>query len=316
MSDAAEKTPRRDWWDKAAIILEPVGGLFTALAVAGLGFFGSQYLNQRSSREAKLSLYTQLLSTREESEAALRKDMFQSIIASFLAGQTQATDTRASLVSQANGLEAQVLNLELLAQNFHETMSLTPLFYHVQREIIASRLPLAEKRAFEDRLTALGREVSREQIAALEDGGARFDVYVALDSLPMQSPGAILKLDGITRRFTVTVDAVDQLKHTLRVNLRVEKLSPPPARGASDELTSSVFEVSPFDAPMIDNLRLSDDQRIAIVLTHFNTAEGSAELAGLYFPASHAGIREKPYYEDILRKLGDTTLTGATSSAP
>ena len=316
MSESAEKPSRRDRWDKAAIILEPVGGLFTALAVAGLGFFGSQYLNQRSSREAKLSLYTQLLSTREESEASLRKDMFQSIIASFLVGQSQATSKNASPASEASALEAQVLNLELLAQNFHETMSLTPLFYHVQREIIASRVSLAEKRDFEERLTALGREVSREQMAALEDGGARFDIYVALDSLPMQSPGAILKLDGITRRFTVTVDAVDKLKHTLRVNLRVEKLAPPVAKGASDELTSSVFEVSPFDAPMIDNLRLSDDQRIAIVITHFNAAEGSAELAGLYFPASHAGIREKPYYEDILRKLGDTTLSGATGSTP
>ena len=316
MSDASDETRRRDRWDKAAIILEPVGGLFTALAVAGLGFFGSQYLNQRSSREAKLSLYTQLLSTREESEAALRKDMFQSIIASFLAGQSPATGKGAPPISEANALEAQVLNLELLAQNFHETMSLTPLFYHVQREIIASKLSLAEKRGFEDRLTALGREVSREQMAALEDGGTRFDVYIALDSLPMQSPGAILKLEGITRRFTVTVDAVDRLKHTLRVNLRVEKLSPPAKQGTSDELTSSVFEVSPFDAPMIDNLRLSDDQRIAIVITHFNAAEGSAELAGLYFPASHAGIREKPYYEDILRKLGDTTLSGATGSTP
>jgi hypothetical protein len=314
MSDSADKTPRRDRWEKAAIILEPVGGLLTALAVAGLGFFGSQFLNQRSTREAKLSLYTQLMSTREESEAALRKDMFQSIITSFLAGQSHATDKGASPISEAEALEAQVLNLELLAQNFHESLSLTPLFYHVQREIIASKLPVAAKREFEGRLTALGREVSRQQMAALEDGGARFDLFVPLDSLPMQFPGQILRLDGITRRFTVSVDSVDRLKGTLRVNLSVEKLAAAGATG--DEMTAAIFEVSPFDAPMIDNLRLSDDQRIAVVLTHFNGADGSAELAGLYFPASHAGIREKPYYEDILRKLGDTALTAGSTSTP
>ncbi len=314
MSDSADKASQRDGWGKAAIILEPVGGLFTALAVAGLGFFGSQYLNQRSTREAKLNLYTQLLSAREESEAALRKDMFQSIITSFLAGQSHATDRGASPVSQAEAMEAQVLNLELLAQNFHESLSLTPLFYHVQREIIGSKLPLAAKREFEGRLTALGREVSRQQMAALEDGGARFDLHVPLDSVPMQFPGEILTLDGITRRFTVTVDSVDRLQGTLRVNLRVEKLAPAGTTG--EAMTASIFEVSPFDAPMIDNLRLSDDQRIAIVLTHFRSGDGSAELAGLFFPASHAGIREKPYYEDILRKLGDTALTTGSTSPP
>ena len=30
----------KDCWDKAAIILHPLGGLLAALAVAGLGFFG------------------------------------------------------------------------------------------------------------------------------------------------------------------------------------------------------------------------------------------------------------------------------------
>jgi hypothetical protein len=312
MSDSGEKAARKDRWDKSAIILEPVGGLLTALAVAGLGFFGSQYLNQRSTREAKLGLYTQLLSTREESEAALRKDMFQSIISSFLTGQSHATKAGASPISEAEALEAQVLNLELLAQNFHETLSLTPLFYHVQREIIASKLPESAKREFEGRLTALGREVSRQQMAALEDGGARFDIYVPLDSLPMQFPAEVLTLDGVTRRFTVSVDSVDMLKGTLRVNLRVEKLAVAGAGKHSEEMTASIFEVSPFDAPMIDNLRLSNDQRIAIVLTHFRARDGSAELAGLYFPASHAGIREKPYYEDILRKLGDSSLAPAS----
>jgi len=34
---------------KAAIVLQPVGGLLAALAVAGLGFFGSQFIDSRSS---------------------------------------------------------------------------------------------------------------------------------------------------------------------------------------------------------------------------------------------------------------------------
>jgi len=94
---AGPPPPRRDAWDKLAIILQPVGGLLTAVAVAILGFWTSSYLRQREQREAieqeKLQtrdtnarLYSELTSRREEAESALRKDMFTSIINSFLGG--------------------------------------------------------------------------------------------------------------------------------------------------------------------------------------------------------------------------------------
>jgi hypothetical protein len=52
---------------------------------------------------------------------------------------------------------------------------------------------------------------------------------------------------------------------------------------------------------MIDNTRLSNDQRVAMVLTNLNSA--GAGLSLVYFPGSRASLREKPYYEEILRKL-------------
>src|SRR5262249_48113505 len=83
--------PPRDGWDKISIILQPVGGLLTALAVAILGFWTSSYLREREGRDAALRermetrdtnarLYSELTSRREEAESALRKDMFTSII--------------------------------------------------------------------------------------------------------------------------------------------------------------------------------------------------------------------------------------------
>lgn len=103
----------KDGWDKLAIVLAPLGGLLTALAVASLGFFGSRALDQRQSSEAKLRLYSELMSKREESEATLRKEMFQSIIGSFFD-------------AQSTSLEAKLLKMELLAQNFHEALNLSP----------------------------------------------------------------------------------------------------------------------------------------------------------------------------------------------
>jgi len=60
-----------------------------------------------------------------------------------------------------------------------------------------------------------------------------------------------------------------------------------------------------FSSPMIDNTRLSNDQRVAIVLTDMNPA--GAGLSLVLFPGSRASLREKPYYEEILRKLTDTS---------
>ena len=62
------------------------------------------------------------MTRREESEATLRKEMFQSIIGSFFEIQSASLETR-------------LLKMELLAQNFHEALNLTPLFKHLRREI-------------------------------------------------------------------------------------------------------------------------------------------------------------------------------------
>src|SRR5262245_18425393 len=112
----------KDFWDKVHIILAPVGGLLTAIAVASLGIMGTRALDQQQSSEAKLRLYSELISRREESEATLRKEMFQSIIGSFFD-------------ASASSLEVRLLKMELLAQNFHEALNMTPLFLHLRREI-------------------------------------------------------------------------------------------------------------------------------------------------------------------------------------
>ena len=74
----------KDIWDKAEIILHPLGGLITAITIALVSYYASDYINTNQENEAKTRLYTELMSKREESESALRKDMFSSIINSLL----------------------------------------------------------------------------------------------------------------------------------------------------------------------------------------------------------------------------------------
>jgi hypothetical protein len=299
MSDDESSHPGagKDKWDKLAILLHPVGGLLTAVAVASLGLIGSRALDRQQNTEARLRLYSELMSRREESESNLRKEMFQSIIGSFF-------DPGAS------SMEAKLLKMELLAQNFNEALDLTPLFLHLHREIADLHDPPAVRRAYETRLSGLAQEVIRKQMIVLEAGGQRHDWTVLLsDSLldgssSQQLDDVTLALDGIQRRFRLTVMKADTAQRLVHVSLETETLHEPGVPHSAGSARYVVdFDVGFFDSPMIDNTRLSEDQRVAIVLTDLNAAGASLSL--VYFRGSRAS-REKPYYEEILQKLTDT----------
>ena len=288
---------QKDFWDRLQIVLSPVGGLLTAIAVASLGIAGSRTLERQQSSEAKLRLYSELMTRREESEATLRKEMFQSIIGSFFDAQSASLDTR-------------LLKMELLAQNFHEALNLVPLYEHMQREIEISNSPNAEKRFYQARLGDLAREVTRKQMIVLEASGRRHDWTVMIsDSLvdgtvSQQLDDVEATLDGIKRRFRVTLSRADTATRELRVGLEIETPEQPGVPLNAVGRYTVDFDVGFFSTPMIDNTRLSNDQRVALVLSDMN--QYGASLSLVYFPGSRASLREKPYYEEILRKLTDT----------
>jgi hypothetical protein len=117
-----EEGKDKNFWERLGFILQSGGGLITAITVAVLGFIGSNYLKDREiaetasrermqANETNVRIYTELMSRREEAESALRKDMFVSMIQTFLRPGSTSLDEK-------------VLNLELLAYNFHESLNL------------------------------------------------------------------------------------------------------------------------------------------------------------------------------------------------
>jgi hypothetical protein len=289
----------KDFWDRLQILLAPVGGLLTAIAVASLGMMGSRTLERQQSSEAKLRLYSELMTRREESEATLRKEMFQSIIGSFFDANGTAT------------LDTRLLKMELLAHNFHEALNLVPLFEHMQREIDKSTASPNDKRFYASRLGDLAREVTRKQMIVLESSGRRHDWTVLIsDSLAAGSVSEQLddyevELDGIRRRFRVTLSRADTARRELRVGLEIETPEQPGVQSNAVGRYAVDFDVGFYSTPMIDNTMLSNDQRVALVLSDMN--QYGASLSLVYFPGSRASLREKPYYEEILRKLTDTS---------
>jgi hypothetical protein len=281
---------KRDRWDKVSIILQPVGGFLTALAVGGLGLFGSQFLEQRQAIETNARLYIELMSKREESESALRKDMFKSIIESFLKPGLAST-------TQAE-LEAKVLNLELLAYNFHESLNLKPLFIHLKNQVIVSKGKDGEE--YMDRLYRITREITKKQMMVLEGAGKTFGRTIEFDALTktaggVRLDGGTLTLDNIERDFVITVYKADHEKRELRLKLEVKDPS------GKEKTQEAEFTVGFFDFPMIDNTRLSHDQRCTIVMTAFG--ESSADITVSYFPGSYASLKEKPYYHEVVENL-------------
>lgn len=309
-----ERRAARDAWDKAEIILRPVGGLLTALAVAIVGFWTSSYLRDRESKEAALRermqtsdtnarLYSELISKREESESALRKDMFKSIIDSFLR-------------TGSSSIEDQVLNLELLVYNFHESLNLKPLFLHVQREVMAK----GDRGNFITRLDRVAGEITKKQMLVLEEGGVRFDATLDTKTLEFSggAPGSTgyaakdLSIEGISRNFRLEALQADPATQELDLRLTIRT----PAEGGGVETTATEFWVGYFDFPMIDNTRLSRDQRCAIVLNNFDGGAGTADLTLVFFPGKYAGLREKPYYDEVVARLLAANRGDARRTAP
>ncbi len=278
----------RDGWEKAAIILQPVGGLLTALAVAAVGFFASSFLERRQAIDTNVRLYSELMSKREEAESALRKDMFVSIIQSFLQPASASLDTK-------------VLNLELLVYNFHESLNLRPLFTHLKKQVVGSRD--GSKQEYMERLDKAAREVVRKQMLVLEGAGKKFDRTIDLETL-WKTPGGIpleeatLTVENVRRDFRIFVIEADARTKEIKVRLEIRTPREPPAEV---ETNVAEFGVGFYDFPIIDNTRLSSDQRCAIVLTAFG--ESSADITAIYFPGSYASLKEKPYYQEVVQNL-------------
>lgn len=294
---------KKDKWDIADIIIKPVGGALTALAVGFVGYFGTQSLNRTQALDTDVRLYAQLMSQREDAETSLRKDMFNSIIGTFLKPQ---------LV----GPKEKVLNLELLSFNFHEALDLAPLFQDVYREIEESP-PSPLNDSLKKRLERAADEVKSKQIAALEDAGGKQDITINLDELQQRPEGMKLfdgelnshltESDGVTplpnSHFKVEALLVDAKKRQVRIKLEVKtpRKGSRTAREEEPYPTYSVFWISPFDFPMIDNTRLPYGQRCAIVLRRFGNP--IADLTLVTFPGSRASLKEKPFFDEAMRDL-------------
>ena len=209
-----DETP--DFWKKLQILLAPVGGLLTAISVAVIGSWGAYILNKKQESDTRSKVFAELMSQREQAESVLRKDMFGSIFESFLKATTPSTDIK-------------VLNMELLAYNFHESLNLKPLFSHLRRQIGTPKDDVTK--AYLNRLEKVASNVTHKQMLVLEEDGQSFDTTIDFKELREHPENLMpelrpLVLEGIGRTFRLLPLAVDSAARELRFRLASARRSP------------------------------------------------------------------------------------------
>ena len=302
-----------------------IKALALPLVTLVLGYWFNVSLNERQQVESNIRLYAEMMGRREEADSNLRKDMFNSILTNFLARYPSLRLSSEELIRQ------QILSLELLAYNFHESLDIGPLFKDVQRRIaveerdtnieLRGRLESVALQVIEHQLTALSDAGMIERGDALPEKINDLQAYIMFGSRTVPDPDlkpgegtarvclSMRAGDGSThyRQFRLELLTYNETTREVQVHLYVSQLltaeecrQPTLDLEAHREVDTN-FIVGLFDFPMIDNTRLSEGERTSVSLTALNPSVLSVALS--YFPASRASLKDKPYYDEVIRDL-------------
>lgn len=172
---------KRDWID---IGLKAAMPLLVGIVVAWVGLFGDETLTRLSNQQQSARLLTELQIKREQAETELRKDIFAQALEAFLL-KGKSTDRQPATLSLEE-MSKQLLRLELLALNFGDSLSLSPLFTELRKDLSnAQPVNEDEKRGYKERqsrllkrLNSLAQRVAGTQLSSLEKHGVSksFDI--------------------------------------------------------------------------------------------------------------------------------------------
>jgi len=321
-----DKQRTRDKWDYIEILLRPASAFMTALTVALIAWYGQQTLKDRASEDTTRAynaqveetrrteitqnyrLYSELLSKREDAESGLRKDMFSTILKEFFQVQNSNNDQ--------SDVAKRLLKLEMLALNFGDALSLSPLFLELDKDIDNNSYPREtsklDRTRDRRRLQSLARRVSQQQLSSLSTGGKSWEFSIPIKSVEhgkdFQWPfdenkenSQEIELEGIKRSYTFTFSQAHDDYKAVVVELEIQT----PLVGESMTIEKE-FVLNYFNFPMVDNTRLSDDQRFALIMTNFG--DKAIHFTAICFPGKYSSQRDKPFLDDVIHRLQNEAL--------
>jgi hypothetical protein len=307
MSEALPEAPGRRRRKRPPWLSETTKWVISTLAIPVSLALSTVIYNvwaaKRSDTESRLRLYTELVNKREEADTNLRREIFAKLMEKYLDPGQADLDRRLTV-------------LELLTQNFNESLNLSPLFWQLDRQIVAD----GRERTVELRmqLTRIADNVKQRQVDVLKvygGGGKNLPVFKLpadkpiLDSdLTLELPGA----DGQRRRIGCHF-IIEALEPEANRSIQVRVQSSPLEQLAKNTSQSPncltpggfanqwMFSVDPFDFPLVNYTRMSADERFAIFFSP--NEQGTYGFRFIYFPSSLGGVRDKPFIDDVMNKL-------------
>lgn len=296
---------------------------------------------QLSIQEQNARLYTELLSRREEAESSLRKDMFKEVMSGFFTEIEAKGKSKDQVLVEGNvykgediknRLSKKILKLEMLALNFGDSLSIGPLFSELSSDIeqvlMANRDSIDDWKTvaapYQKRLRSLAKRVASRQISTISAGSGSSDKYEFKLSVntnrvrPDEDEDAEnkvfywnsmdvieedkLKLDGVSRFFEITLSDANLESYTISVNIKILEI---PRNESSTGIPRVVadrnFNMDFFNFPLIDNTRLSNNHRFALIIEDFDIR--TIELKGILFPGVFASQRDKPFLNEAINEL-------------
>jgi hypothetical protein len=265
-----DKPAKSNRLDVITKTLTAVGALFAGILIPVVINY-----NQEKNRETQL--YIQIMTQREQSDSALRSQMFNSLIASYF-GQDILRDP-----------EKQMMYLHLLTLNFQEFFDAGPLFEDLDKKVNEEQ---------RERLISIARDTADRQVNLLikpdhdpvemtlcpEDG----------ESCSRMETFSIRGKKGKSYPFNVVLRGVHSSDIDVRVSSAAENFN----------FKTIEFNLSYFDTPFMNNTKLEDGSRFAFVLRNVDPARKVATIEVVTFPEEYMNLRDRPYFDEMLSRLG------------
>lgn len=256
--------------------LELITKGITAIGALLAGVFIPIAINYNQEKNRETQLYVQIMTQREQSDSALRSQMFNALIGSYF-GKDILSDP-----------EKQMMYLHLLTLNFQEFFDARPLF-----EDLDKRISPEQRR----RLHSIARDAADRQVNLLtKPNNDPMEMQLCIEETESCKKMNTFSLKGKegTYPFAVRILSVTPSEARVRVSSADEKFN----------FKTIEFDVSYFDTPFMNNTKLVDGSRFSFVLRNADSDRKMASIEIVVFPGEYMNLRDRPYFDEMLSRLG------------
>lgn len=323
------KDRERDLWEK----VESFAKIVAAVAVS-VGSIAIPYIIGKTSEQSRRAqVYMQVMSEREKADTAIRQEMFKTLLADYLGRfENNATENEGSF-------RKRIMFLDLLTLNFQEYLNARPLFEDVYLRLEKAKKKGKGGKEHEtwgklqEDLFRVAKNVASTQSAMLTQSGLSRTFNLTKGKAVCIRLYSVENLAELTDKFEkqplldrktescseASVQNPEKMdKGSPAIDVELEELKEAAVRVKVTPYQESFkngtlnfvqalkplkFEVSFFDLPYMDNTRLFDGSRFALLLSHIDKKEEAAEISAIIFKGEFMSLRDRPFFEEMLQKL-------------